>query len=289
MRLIEKTPSKKFWVQYILRRIENNKNFLGFIAGPTGSGKSWCSLRIAEELDPKFNIDRVVFSGRELMALINSNKLHKGSAIVFEEAGIEMSNRNWQSTTNKMLNFLMQTFRHRNFILIFNSPYMDFVDSATRKLFHAEMTTCGIDKVKSQVKLKPLCIQYNARYSKFYYKRLKVRTPEGAVPVSYWKVDKPSNDLLKAYEDKKRVFTDALNEEIQGELDRLSGIAKKPLTQKQQNILDELKKGGSVTETAKRLSLSPQYCNVHIMAIRKKGFVIEPVKEGAKVISYEIS
>ena len=78
-------PKEKHWVTYIKQRITKNKNFLGFISGETGSGKSYSSLRIAEELDTDFNVDRCVFSGLELMDLINANGLKKGSVIVFEE------------------------------------------------------------------------------------------------------------------------------------------------------------------------------------------------------------
>ena len=77
-------PKEKYWITYIRQRIRKNKNFLGFISGPTGSSKSYSSLRICEELDPEFNVDRVVFGGLELMNLINSGTLKTGSAVVFE-------------------------------------------------------------------------------------------------------------------------------------------------------------------------------------------------------------
>ena len=212
---------KASWVRYMNQRIERRKNFITFISGPTGSGKSWTSLAIAELVDPNFDVERVVFSGKALMKLINSGKLKKGSVIVFEEAGVEMSNRNWQSVVNKMINYLFQTFRHRNFILIMNAPYMDFVDSATRKLFHAEWQVTGIDFDKSQTKVKPQVIQYNSRNSKFYYKYLRVITKEGVVPVKKWNVDRPSSELINAYEKKKREFTDALNKKINAELNSM--------------------------------------------------------------------
>ena len=163
---------QKHWINYILQRIKKNKNFLAFVGGQTGSGKSWSCLRIAQELDAEFNIGRVVFTGLELMNLINSGKLKRGSVIVFEESGVEMNNRNWQSVVNKLLNYLLQTFRHLGFILIMNSPYMDFIDAGTRKLFHAEMQTVGINYDKGTVRLKPQLISYNSRMQKFYYKRL---------------------------------------------------------------------------------------------------------------------
>ena len=162
------------------------------------------------------------------MRLINSGKLKKGSAIVFEEAGIGMSSKNWQSVTNKLLNFLIQTFRHRNFVLIFNTPYMDFVDASTRKLFHAEFSTLSIDIQNSACRLKPRYIQYNSRNKKFYFKRLKVITREGKRHVDTWSISRPSKDLVKEYEIKKREFTDKLNATIQQDLLKLEEQDKKP-------------------------------------------------------------
>jgi len=214
-----KAPTK-YWVTYIKGRIKRHKNFLGFISGQTGSGKSYCSLRIGEECDPKFDISRVVFSGIELMTLINSGKLKRGSCIVFEEMGVEANNKNWNSTTNKMLNFLMQTFRYKGFIIIMNSPFMDFVDSSTRKLFHAEFSTVNINLDTKEVVLKPHLIQYNSRQQKFYYKRLKVVSNGMKMPIDYWNVGLPSKELLENYDEKKNAYSDKLNKKIMDELQK---------------------------------------------------------------------
>jgi len=282
---------EKYWITYIKRRIQKKKNFLGFLSGPTGSGKSYSSLRIGEELDPDFSIDRVVFSGKELMTLINTGNLKSGSCIVFEECGVEMSNRNWASIVNKMLNYLMQTFRHRRLILIFNSPYMDFLDSATRKLLHAEFVTIGIDYHKKEVKLKPQTIQYNSRLKKFYYKRLKVIKPEGKVPVSVWRVGMPSKELLVAYENKKRSYTDKLNKKIFDELEAFEnkGKEKKQLTEIQQETVDMLKKGLSVKEIASRRGRAERVILESVKLARKKGYLIEKVFEDGKIKRYAVT
>lgn len=216
--LVLQKKGEKSWIRYIKQRIRRNKNMLMLISGATGSGKSYCSLRIAQELDPEFNIERCVFTGIELMDLINSGKLGSGNVIVFEEAGIDLSNRSWQSTMNKLLNFLLQTFRHKNFILIFNSPYADFIDKSSRKLFHSECQTLSIDFKNKQVRLKPLLIQYNSRNEKFYYKFLRCVTKDGVLPVKVWRVDMPDAELLKQYERKKNEFTSRLNKNILEEL-----------------------------------------------------------------------
>src|SRR3990167_182964 len=251
---IMKKPHEKHWISYIKQRIRQNKNFLGFISGQTGSGKSWSTLSICEDVDPEFSIERVVFSGIELMQLINQPDLKRGSAIAFEECGVEMNSRNWASTTNKMLNYLVQSFRHRGLILIMNSPYMDFVDAATRKLFHAEMRTTGIDFKAGECRLKPQLIQYNSRLQKFYYKRLRVIRPEGIVPVDVWRVKKPSPDLIEAYESKKREYTDSLNKRILKELQEAESKrnkrARKELTEIQAEVVGMLKRGLTIPQIA---------------------------------------
>lgn len=290
MALVLPKPKEKYWITYIKQRIKKNKNFLGFISGQTGSGKSWCSISIGEQVDPDFNVDRIVFGGLELMNLINSGKLRKGSCVVFEEAGVEMSHKNWQSVVNKMLNYLLQTFRHRNFILIMNSPFLDFLDASTRKLFHAEMRTLGINYKKKLCKLKPQLLQYNSRLKKFYYKRLKVIKPQGKVPVDVWNIPKPSKDLIEQYEKKKLEYTNRLNKKIYQELDSIDVKDKKraELTDIQKDTLDMLKQGLKVDQIAVTRGRAKAVVRETMRLIKKKGYKIIPIYEKGKLIRYNI-
>lgn len=218
-----KAQKKYSMVKYIHRRIKNNKNFLVTITGPTGSGKSWTGLSIAELLDPEFTVDRVIFKGKELMRLINNGNLKPGSVILWDEAGIDLSNRNWQSVTNKMLNALLQTFRSRNFILIFTVPFSDFVDASSRKLFHADFETQRINKALQEVVIKPKLLQYNPNLKKWYRKYLKVSSNGKTIKIKRWGVPKPSDELIKVYEQKKILFTSGLNADIGKQLEKLEG------------------------------------------------------------------
>ena len=208
-------------VRYIHRRIKNNKNFLATITGPTGSGKSWSALSMAQLLDPTFTADRVIFRARDLMKLITTGDLKAGSVIVWDEAGIDLSNRNWQSVTNKMLNALLQTFRHRNFVLFFTVPYHDFIDSASKKLFHADFETQRINKNQGVVIIKPKLLQYNSNLGKWYRKYLKVQMNGSVVKIKRWAVPKPTDELIKEYEIRKNMFTKDLNLDINKQLNDL--------------------------------------------------------------------
>lgn len=266
------------WIKYIKHRIKQNKNFICIMTGATGSGKSWGALSIAEMLDKKFSIEQVVFKGTDLMKLINSGKLKRGSVIVWDEAGIDLSNRNWQSTTNKMLNFLIQTFRHKNFILLFTTPYSSFVDKATRKLFHAEIGTISIDYDNRTTKTKPQLIQYNGRLDKFYYKYLRVIGKFGVSPINCWDIPAPSEELIQQYEDKKTRFTMDLNTEIHAELRIIENkkAVRKPLTELQEKIVDCWTKGiYKQVEIARKIGTLPQYISGNTKHMRNKGYFLE--------------
>src|SRR6056297_718230 len=215
--------SEYAWVRYIRDRLHNrNKNFLPMITGPTGSGKSWTALSIGEMVDDDFDEDRIVFRASELLELINSGNLKRGSVILWDEAGIDMSNRNWQSHLNKTMNYLLQTFRHRNFCLIFTAPYGDFIDTATRKLFHAEFETDGINRTKGTCAIKPKMLQYNAELKKWYKKYLKViKDQSGMTKIRRWAVPKPSKEIIDKYERKKLRFTNELNTDLEATIKKL--------------------------------------------------------------------
>lgn len=254
--LIDEDKGNKYsLVRYARERIKKNKNFVMCFTGPTGSGKSWCALSYAELIDDDFDIDRVVFRAKDLMELINSGKLKSGSVILWDEAGIDLSNRNWQSTMNKVINYLLQTFRHRNFILIFTVPYTDFLDAASRKLFHANFETVGINRQKKTCTVKPKMLQYNANMNKFYAKYLKAIKNHRKVKIRRWAVPAPSKELIKKYEEKKLEFTSNLNKDIMVSLNDSVGsgvkiryshrdyyIAWHLLGRKQKNICEALDK-----------------------------------------------
>ncbi len=265
------------WIRYIKKRIRENKNFLALISGQTGTGKSWSAISIGKMVDPSFNIGRVVFRGKDLMLLVNSDefKKKKGIFIVWDEAGVDISNRNWQQTANKMINFLLQTFRHRCFILFFTCPYTDFIDAQTRKLFHAEFKTISIDKKNRTTKLKGFLLQYNSELKRFYKKYLKVITKEnGVIPVHNWNIPAPDAEFIKLYENKKESFTFDLNKAIMKEL---SSQDKVDLTEEERKIMLLRDKGLLQREISVELHGNPSYQqNIsHILKrIRKKGYIL---------------
>ena len=289
---------KGYFNSYILRRIKNNQNFLACITGGTGSGKSYSALREGEILDPNFSIENVCFTPQQLMDLINGvkKKLKKGACILYDEVQVTHGHLDYRSLQSKLLNYLLQTFRHRNFILFMTSPFFSYINASARKLFHSRWETVSMNRKLKLCKLKALLLQTNQSTGKVYQKYLRVVVKgQGVMPLKSVSVRLPSQKLIDDYEKKKTEFTNELNIKITKELKEVeSGEPKpKPLTTRQQAIYDFIKEGGNLTGMVKEFNIVPQTLKDHIEFINKKiehnEEVIERVMEDGRVIGYAIN
>lgn len=115
-----------------------NENTNIIIVGMPGRGKTWAAIKIAERLDPNFNVDRVANTYEEFFNIINSNRdnLPKGSVIIFDEFQKDANSRKWQSAINQALNDVIHTFRNLNLICIFTTPKFSFIDKNMRSAVH---------------------------------------------------------------------------------------------------------------------------------------------------------
>lgn len=191
---------------------KQNKDVKIIFLGETGSGKSWASLRMAEKLDPSFNVDRICFSIADVLKLANSG-LKKGSIIVLEEVGVNVSSRRWQK--NEGINDLIQTWRHQNLGLIMNCPSLELLDKIPRGMI--------------QVSFKMIKIDHGAKHSiaRPYVHNKDGQTGSGWVGyplikkklISEVHFSLPGIALRRRYEAKKVAFTRNLNEKLlQGEI-----------------------------------------------------------------------
>lgn len=278
---LENTGKTRILFNIKLRLMNRNQNFLACVTGPTGSGKTYATLTIAESLAeltgvsfPK-DASNVVFNSSEFLALINS-KPPKGTCIVFDEAGVGYNNREWQSVGNKLMNYLMQTFRHRNYCVIFNMPDFNFVDLAARKLFHARFETLLIDYKNKQVFLKPFFLSVNQATGKQYNKYF--RTRGNGFSLTYGKImqlrcNMPSKELVEAYERKKSEYTTKLNEEIEKELGNLKKDEKN-ITAIQAQVLFGKKLGMSDNDIASKLGKSQAQIYTIKRLLTERGFLL---------------
>jgi DNA-binding CsgD family transcriptional regulator len=283
MPLMTTVEGKASWIKYIEYRITKNKNFISGTYGPTGSGKSWTDLSIAEMLNPDFkeHPERICFTPLSVMEAINQGKVHRGDVIIMEELGIQAGNRDWQSMFNKVIVQLLQTFRNLGIILLVNVPYEDFIDVGVRKLMHASWRTMEIDYATGIIKIKPQVVQYNDRKGKFYYKYLRVIKDKKVKAIRKWNVPAPSKELTIAYEKMKDRFTKELNKNLEKKLKAAEDMEKAELTQPQEEVYEMLMQDLSIHDIAIKLGTSMRNIYYHIGFIKKKGFIIPKRGENA--------
>lgn len=301
-------PKTNSWARWMVgRTMRQNQNNLIMLPGKTGSGKTWSAISIFEIMAKMdgvpFTIDHIVFSLKELMALINSDKLKKGSKILFDEPQISISAREFQSTANKVFNYLLTTFRSRNLTLVFCSPFESLLDKNTRKLFHARFETLSLNRNNNTCRLKPRYIEYSDFKEQPYRKQMIVmfKDSEGnsrSEKLFFWDVPKPSQKLIDQYEEKKLAFTIRLNKNIEEKLAKFdesggSMTAEHPepeklrakLTPTQERTmkcLANVKESNKYQTASKILGRSVSSIHKNIKLSKAKGYSIEEFKEGGE-------
>lgn len=290
---------KNSWARWMVARtIRKNQNNLVAVIGKTGSGKTYSAISICEmmsEMDGvPFTIDHVVFSLTELMELINSKKLRKGSKIIFDEPQVSISAREFQSQANKVFNYLLSTFRHKNLTLFFCTPFESLLDKSTRKLFHVRMETVSINLAKRLCRLKPRFMEYSDYKEEPYKKRLIILHSNHSgkaqsQKLSFWDVPEPSEELISQYEAKKLEFTNRLNTNISTKLQEFEASGKsmtaepqkpkrKPLTGNQEVVMRALA-NHTFEEASKILGRSLATLHAHKVLAMKKGYTLEEFRE----------
>jgi len=292
---------KNSWVRWMVARVmRQNKNNLIAVVGKTGSGKTWSAMSIGEMMSKMtgvpFNVDHIVFSPTELMTLINSGKLKRGSVIVCDEFQCSIGARDFQNEMNKVFNFLLSTFRHRNLTLFFCTPFESLLDKTTRKLFHARFEMLSINRNNNTGRLKPRFVEYSDFKAEPYRKQLivvhKVKGKTTSDKVFYWDVPKPSKDLIEVYEQKKLDFTNRLNKNILTRLHKYNEkhdniteeqvevpVNRKELTEKQERVMRAIANSNDYKAVAKELGISESAVCQHRKSAHKKGYNVKEFKE----------
>lgn len=191
------------FLKIIHKRVHRFKmNHLQVITGESGSGKSYCALRMAEQLDPTFNIDKVCFSAKEFINAV-SNVKRNGEVIILDEMGVALSSRKFQSISNILVNEVIQTFRYKRIICFFVVPDFSFIDVQARKMCHvfSSVQRVGTDYVNMKVNW----IIIDRKLGKSYFYNPVVKGKGFGYKISNVKfTGLPSKELYDAYEEKHK-------------------------------------------------------------------------------------
>jgi len=217
-----KNLRRLYFNKKIERMTKRNQNWIAVVVGATGDGKTYGALEISDDMMDRKHDPYVhqVFSISEFVQKLNRGVFKKAHIVVFEEAGVNISSKDWQSKANKNINFVLQTVRHRNFGIIFTLPIYRFLDSSTRALIHSLFIAEGdIDYDTQIARLKVYDFKIDAYRSTEPYRIIPKFWVDGQlVAMRKIQVKMPRKELIDVYEARKTEFTDNLNQEIENQL-----------------------------------------------------------------------
>ena len=208
-------------VDEVRRRIrDENQNFLSVFLGDTGSGKTWSALTLASGIDAMYiRHPDIVYGKEEFFDAVADVRRYK--AIVWDEAGVGISSHEWATVMNKIVAFILQTFREEhNYAVIFTTPHMGFIDKKARELLHSV-----VEMMRPTDGDYGWGRWYNITHDhltgKMYYLYPEIRNKEGRrVQLRFSKnlsgnikFNPPPEKLIEIYREKKKVFQARLKEE----------------------------------------------------------------------------
>lgn len=113
-------------------RIEHKYDNVIIVTGPERSGKSHTAIQVGAGLDRSFTADNIMFDVQGLKDKLLKLSIAPGSAVILDEAGREIYNRNWSKKEQKELVTLFQIFGKLGVTIILVMPRFSYLDSAIR-------------------------------------------------------------------------------------------------------------------------------------------------------------
>lgn len=213
LRLDSKTPL----ADGIRRETRNYKrNYAIVITGKTQMRKSTTAIKLALELDPKFDLKKQMAVVRTLdMLKVLQRKSKKYSVEILDELGVGMPHREWMKFLNKAMSYVMQTYGFRRKIIIVTVPYEDYVDVDARKLFDMLIKVVNKDDDHKYCILKVTEMEWNSKLKRMYYQYPRVKTPNGIKRVECFKIKYPPKEIMDEYFRISNPIKEELGEELQ--------------------------------------------------------------------------
>lgn len=264
-----KSPSfsREKWLARLLWNrihIENTNAIVGAFGLP-GQGKTYSLIRLAELIDPAFNLDRVVFSIEDWLALIDGPpKLQRGSAIILDDTGRAANSRRWQSNFNQAFSDVGNTFRQDGYFMGATARVSGDIDRQFRELFHLTLEMKDRSIAHGYIRVKPMIPSMDTARGTTYWHYPRIDIPERGrcrvtrIDIHPSRFQTGPKLTWTSYEQKKRDFMAGNRRELRRNLRIERETGTDDPMRVAQVILTAKKYGASYTVIAKDLGISQQ-------------------------------
>lgn len=251
---------------------KKNKNAMVVFVGDPGSGKSYAAISTACAVDPNFSVEKIVYTPKDFLKALDNAR--RGDIIIWDEAGVGIPAREWNTIQNKVISYVLQTFRFQNIGVFFTTPGSALLDKIARILIHYQVKVLGYNKETRDAVSVVYQREYDPVRDTLEWKKWQVDEDGKVIDPNPVFVPYPPEGIVKEYEKTSREYKQKVREEAISAIENYekgvsSGIDGRTL-RKLQNQADVLKRaylvfknehGLSDRQIALKLQVSPQTLN----------------------------
>ena len=207
----QSSPSR-WLVNWIARRIRENRPGNLVATGETGSGKSYNMMRLGVNVDEDFTVDNILFTIPDFITKLNTRP-PAGTVLMVDEAGLFASNRDWHQDQQMLFGKTAQSMRYRGILVFYTVPRLPFVDITTRQLIQILL-----ESMPTRGRMKPFFIRPAANRNDnrpWYYYPTRTITRNWRTYVEQIRVvnfEMPPKWIYMPYEKRKDEYLTALYE-----------------------------------------------------------------------------
>lgn len=217
--------------------LKQKRNWLCLMCGATGTGKTYTAIRMAEMIDPRFDVDRIAFSTGQLLDMFDTCKPRE--IVIFDEANA-WNARTSQTKENVEFSKVLAMLRFTLISIIFTLPHIGMIDINGRRLMHNYLYTIPINRSTAPIYLRD-------KSGVYWYNVESGRLPMGNqkdIPLKfkhpfvkgekiskvYFSLANPT--LLEEYERRKRKWFNATLSLVRKGMAQRAAIEGQPMPQK---------------------------------------------------------
>lgn len=216
--------------------VQNYAPVVAFV-GKEGTGKSMAALEMARILHEEINVLKGDFDPKEnlcyeVVEFLEIVKDNSRQAIIFDEAGVNVSSKTWYEDMNRAINQTIQTMRYKSNVYIFVLPKLKDLDKSIRERIdlRIEMNKPGV--------ADPTIYEYN-----FGKMDGDNRSERKQYFLETWTPDLPPDEHKDAYREKEIAFKE---KNVEDWIDEIVRQKKEEEQEKTAPNLSELVQSGEI-------------------------------------------
>ena len=231
--------------EYVIKRcvedrLKYKKNVIIFICGGIGEGKSYAALRIAELIEPNFNVrEQVIYYPLQFLEAINKAIEKNYKVLVLDEAHTTVPSRLWYSFSNLAIHFVLTTFRQvKNMVLIIVAPNLMWIDKTLREIINFYGIVDRMRDRQPELRLYHVSFNYfDLQDQSPFLRKLAFHWKGRVYKVSALRLNKPSEKIIEEYENYATVYKkELIQKQLENTMDKIS----KALETKQKANISEI-------------------------------------------------